>query len=120
MDIITDFGSVVPGSSPGGSTNNKNRHYAGFCCLCGQREFVTSRSLSVALATPPRRQALANARLVYRLRLSILSGYYKRQRPEKLSLFGPAVLVRPERIELSTNPWQGLVIPLNHGRILDF
>jgi hypothetical protein len=24
--------------------------------------------------------------------------------------------VRPERIELSTNPWQGLIIPLNHGR----
>jgi hypothetical protein len=24
--------------------------------------------------------------------------------------------VRPEGIEPSTNPWQGLIIPLNHGR----
>jgi hypothetical protein len=26
------------------------------------------------------------------------------------------VVVRPEGIEPSTNPWQGLIIPLNHGR----
>lgn len=30
------------------------------------------------------------------------------------------VLVRPEGIEPSTNPWQGLIIPLNHGRKLYF
>lgn len=28
--------------------------------------------------------------------------------------------VRPERIELSTKPWQGLIIPLNHGRNINF
>ncbi len=26
--------------------------------------------------------------------------------------------VRPERIELSSHPWQGRVLPLNHDRIL--
>ncbi len=26
------------------------------------------------------------------------------------------IFVRPGRIELPTNPWQGLIIPLNHGR----
>lgn len=29
-------------------------------------------------------------------------------------------LVRPGVIETPTNPWQGLVIPLNHGRIFIF
>lgn len=28
------------------------------------------------------------------------------------------LFVRPGRIELPTNPWQGLIIPLNHGRNL--
>ncbi len=37
------------------------------------------------------------------------------QKSRHLSAFLYAV--RPGRIELPTNPWQGLVIPLNHGRM---
>lgn len=36
MDIITVFGTVVPGSSPGGSTKTKGRLGAGFS-LCASR-----------------------------------------------------------------------------------
>ena len=53
--------------------------------------------------------------------LATLSKYHKRssilQRHIKSTGFLQCFLyVRPGRIELPTNPWQGLVIPLNHGR----
>lgn len=42
----------------------------------------------------------------------------KTQKPASEQVF--AFLVRPRRIELLSRPWQGRVLPLNHGRLLQY
>ncbi len=56
-------------------------------------------------ATPTRRQALASARLVYRLSLSILRGTYKQQRPQCIHIEAGWFVI-PRRIELRFPGWK--------------
>ena len=69
-------------------------------------------TLYPALATSTR-----FARLVYRLRPSILPIRYKKYSRAKLC-FMLFIFMRVGRIELPTHPWQGCILPLNHTRTL--
>ncbi len=93
---------------------NKNSALRRYFVLCGQRESVTSRSF----------QSRSRPRLADKpsLRSSCIPApsfdsfwLATKCNSRKATLYGWHS-VRPEGIEPSTNPWQGLIIPLNHGR----
>ena len=113
MDITTVFGTVVPGSSPGGSTERTIVSEVlpstpGRCAARTRRCCEHSPEGESATCTDPVRIESV---------IAFLAGAHLNTKEAAYAAsFVFTLSVRIGRIELPTRPWQGRVLPLNHIR----
>ena len=95
-----------------------------FLCLMRPERIGQLRSIFLFallrkyLSYPTRARRLASASLRRLCAVSVRFSYRSESQQKPLNPQRFCVLhVRPGRIELPNRPWQGRVIPLNHGRI---